>query len=148
MGNLNWFNSRKFLFASFLTLLVCLLQYGVLEARVARADFFSDQEGMAQIGSSAFGTSSPADPRVIVANVIKIFLGFLGIIFVVLLIQAGYIWMTSEGDSAKIKTATDKMKTGVIGLLIIFSAYGLTVFVFNSLTAVTDPGAFPSSPSF
>ena len=45
---------------------------------------------------AAIGLSSD-DPRVIIARVINIFLGFLGIIAVLLIIYAGFLYMTSEG---------------------------------------------------
>ena len=41
---------------------------------------------------------SDTDPRDVVANVIKVVLGFLGTIAVVLIIVAGFQWMTAAGS--------------------------------------------------
>ena len=71
-----------------------------------------------------------------VAMVIKGFLGLLGIIFIILILIAGYNWMTAAGDEEKIKKATSTIRSAVIGLLIIVAAYAITYFVFANL-----PGA-------
>lgn len=71
-----------------------------------------------------------------VAVIIKSFLGLLGVIFVILIIIAGYNWMTAAGDEEKIKKATSTIRSATIGLLIIIAAYAITYFVFASL-----PGA-------
>ena len=69
----------------------------------------------------------------IMATVIKAFLGLLAIIFIVLIITAGYKWMTAGGNEEKIKEAQQTIKTAIIGLIIIVGAYAITHFVFNAL---------------
>ena len=46
-----------------------------------------------------------ADPRDIIVNVIKIALSFLGIIAVLIIMYGGWLWMTANGDAAKIDKA-------------------------------------------
>jgi len=98
------------------------------------------QEGMDRdtgIGKS-FGTEEPRDIREIVASYIKIFLGFLGIIFLILMIFAGFKYFMSKGEAAETKKAVDLMRTAVIGLAIILASMGITTLVENSLqTAMT-----------
>lgn len=69
----------------------------------------------------------------VVAMVIKTFLSLLGVIFVVLLIIAGFNWMTAAGDEEKINKAKDTIKAAIIGLIIIVAAYSITYFVFDNL---------------
>ncbi len=99
------------------------------------------QEGLGadnQIGKEAFGqTNDPSDPRRIVARYIKIFLGFLGIIFVVLILWAGYKWMTAAGNEDKITEAKKQLQAAVIGLIIILMAYSVTKFVTCRMTEAT-----------
>ncbi|HNW55531.1 MAG TPA: hypothetical protein PKN62_00390 [bacterium] len=76
---------------------------------------------------------SKQDPRIMVARFIQIGLGFLGTIAVVLVIYAGFIWMTSEGNAEKIKKAKDLLKSAAIGLLIILSSFAIVTFVINKL---------------
>ena len=64
-------------------------------------------------------------------------LGLLGIIAVVLIIYAGFLWMTARGESAQVDKAKDILKNALIGLIIITMAYGITAFVLNAIkTAV------------
>lgn len=74
------------------------------------------------------------DPRAIVASIIKILLSFLGTIAVVLIIYAGFLWMTAGGKPDNIKKAKDIMSAAVVGLVLILISYGITVFVTNALS--------------
>lgn len=69
----------------------------------------------------------------IVATVIQAFLGLLGIIFVILILTAGYNWMTAAGEEEKINKAKDTIRRAIIGLIIIIAAYSITYFVFSNL---------------
>jgi len=77
------------------------------------------------------------DPNVtvgsVVGAVIKGFLALLGVIFVVLIVIAGFNWMTAGGDEEKINKAKSTLSAAVIGLLIVISAYAITYFVFKYL---------------
>ncbi|MDD4900551.1 MAG: hypothetical protein PHS62_00355 [Patescibacteria group bacterium] len=84
---------------------------------------------------------SNTDPRVIIANIIRIALGFLGIIAVSLIIYAGFIWMTSNGNEEKIEQAKNILKNAVIGLIIIFASFAIATFILNMLTNSTSGGA-------
>lgn len=77
----------------------------------------------------------------IVGSVIQIFLGFLGIIFLILTLYAGYLWMTAQGEKDKVKKAQDLLWSAVIGLFIVIAAQGLTYWI---LTVVA--GAVTSTP--
>jgi hypothetical protein len=69
----------------------------------------------------------------IVANVISVVLGLLGILFVVLMIFSGYQWMMAGGNEETVKTAQKRIKNAVIGLIIVVMAYAITAFVFKNL---------------
>lgn len=90
----------------------------------------AEEGGLAEIGSTAFEQSDkPKDIRSIIASIVKVLLGFLGIIFTVLLILAGFKYMTSGGDQDKIKEAVNQIRNAVIGLLIVIAAYSITYYV-------------------
>lgn len=84
-----------------------------------------------------YGTSDPEDPRLIAAYIINIFLGFLGIIALALIIWAGFTWMTAGGNEEKIETAQKTLKAAVIGLIIIFAAWGIAYFVVGTAQNAT-----------
>jgi len=74
------------------------------------------------------------DPRIIIVRIIQYAFGFLGIIAVSIVIYAGFLWMTSGGDEEKVDKAKNILKQGVIGLIIILSAFSIATFVLSRLT--------------
>jgi len=70
----------------------------------------------------------------LVGNVISIALGIMGLIFLVLTVYGGYIWMIARGDEAKVEKAKDTMTNSMIGLVIVLGAYAITYFVVSRLT--------------
>jgi len=108
-----------------------------------QADF-----GMAPIANSI--SLSQTDPRIIIGRIIQIALSFLGIIVLGLVIYAGSLWMTSNGDEEKISQAKKILTNAVIGLVIILSAWALTTFFLNRLSGVIsgfDNGNNPGNSS-
>ncbi|HAZ16737.1 MAG TPA: hypothetical protein DCY49_02440 [Candidatus Jacksonbacteria bacterium] len=73
----------------------------------------------------------------LIGNVINIVLGFLGLIALILVIWSGVQWMTSGGNEDKTKEAKDRMKAGVIGLMIILGAAVLTNFILDLIIKTT-----------
>ena len=78
------------------------------------------------------------DPRVIAAQIIRVFLGFLGIIALIIILYAGFKWMTAMGNSDNVDSAKTMLTQAAIGFLIILSAYGLTSFLMDNLVAATQ----------
>ena len=94
----------------------------------------SDISGQIQsFGQTVYGQSTPAHPATIAAAIIRVALGLLGIVFVILVIYGGFMYMTSSGEADKVKKAKNIILYAVIGLLIIFTAYAITYFVFDVL---------------
>lgn len=69
----------------------------------------------------------------IVANIIQYVLSFLGVIFIILIIYSGFMWMTAAGDSEKITKAKDILISAVIGIIIVLSAYVITTTILTRL---------------
>lgn len=78
-----------------------------------------------------------ADPKTVAGKVINILMGFLGMIAVVIILIGGFKWMTAAGSEDKVGEAKKMIAAGVIGLVIIFSAWGLTVFVIQQMLTAT-----------
>ena len=72
-----------------------------------------------------------------IAEVIKVVLGFLGVIFIVLILYAGFMWMTSAGNEEKISSAKKTMVAAIIGTAIVLAAYAITFFVIDQLLQAT-----------
>lgn len=59
--------------------------------------------------------------------------GFLGILAVLVILYGGFKWMTAGGDDDKVGEAKKLIINGIIGLIIILSAYAIATFVFNEV---------------
>ncbi len=78
------------------------------------------------------------DPRDIAASVIRILLGFLGMIAVVIILLGGFKWMTAGGNEEKVGEARKLIIQGAVGLIIILAAFGIANFVINNLLEATN----------
>lgn len=68
-----------------------------------------------------------------VTGIINGVIAALGIIAVVIIIIGGVSYMTSSGDSAKVKKAKDTILYGVIGLIICVLAFAIVNFVITNI---------------
>lgn len=80
-----------------------------------------------------------ASPEQIIGRIIKYILQFTGIVFFILMVYAGIIWMTAQGDQKKVTEAKETITRAVIGVIIIAMAYGITSFVLTSVSGEGDP---------
>ncbi len=80
---------------------------------------------------------SDIDPRVTTAKLVRTALSLLGTVFLVIVLYGGYLWMTAGGNEDRVGDAKKWIFSGVIGLAIILSAFGITTFVLDRLTAAT-----------
>ena len=78
------------------------------------------------------------DPRELAAQVINIALGFLGLVVVLLLLYAGFMWMTAAGDAAKVDKAKSLITASIIGIIIILSAFAISQFVLRAIYGATQ----------
>jgi hypothetical protein len=102
---------------------------------------------------NAFGTDGPLDKaagangagyntdtfkvETVIGLVIQTFLSIIGVIFLILMIYAGYSWMTAHGDEQKVTKAKETITASIIGLAIVIGAYAITFFVISKLTDTT-----------
>lgn len=68
-----------------------------------------------------------------VGKIIGIALQYLGIIFIILIIYAGILWMTANGDHANVKKAYSWMINATIGLAITLMAYQVTSYIMSKI---------------
>ena len=68
-----------------------------------------------------------------VGQVVAIALSFVGVIFLLLTVYGGYLWMTAKGEDEQIKKAQKIITAAIIGLIITVAAYSITSFVVPSI---------------
>ena len=132
---------KKFILG--LVVMIALVGLNIFSAHAANvSEEIGGQLSAAGAGNGAdLGTYT--DPRMIAANIIKIALGFIGIIFVVLMTYAGFLWMTAGGKDEQIEKSKSLLFQSVIGLIIILSAYSITILAVKLAKAerTTSPSS-------
>lgn len=61
--------------------------------------------------------------------VISVALSLLGVIFIVIVILAGFKWMTAQGAEDEVKKATESIRRAIIGLVVVLSSYAIWAFI-------------------
>jgi uncharacterized membrane protein YwzB len=84
-------------------------------------------------GKTVYGVDEAGDPAVTAARIINPILGLLGIIFIVLMLYAGYLYLTSLGKEEQIKKSKQLIVSAIIGVIIIIAAYAITAFVLDAI---------------
>lgn len=98
------------------------------------ASAYSGDTGLNASGSQAgFDVKTPDQLPIIIGTVIKTALGIVGVVFLVLMVYAGYTWMIARGDEGKVEKAKDTMVNCIIGIVIVVGAYAITSFLVSHL---------------
>jgi hypothetical protein len=88
--------------------------------------------------SNSAGITSSQDLPTIIGRIINVLLTFLGIIFLILLLYAGFLWMTAQGEEKQVDKARAMIKQSIIGMVVIVAGYAISNFVLVSLVNVTS----------
>ena len=73
-------------------------------------------------------------PAVIIGKIVGAALAFIGILFFVLMIYGGFLWMTARGNEENVTKAKELIIAAVIGLVIVLAAYAITAYIGEALT--------------
>ena len=71
------------------------------------------------------------DGNTLLVNVLDIVYLWAGIVCVIIIIVAGFIYVTSNGNAANIKRGKDAIMGAVIGLIVVIFAFTITQFVIG-----------------
>lgn len=84
----------------------------------------------------ASGIDTSQDVGIVAGGIISAALSLVGIIFLILMVYAGFLWMTARGDSSQIDKAKQIIVSSMIGLVVTLSAYAITAFVTGSVASL------------
>ncbi len=89
---------------------------------------------------AAAGNAIPhtTDIAALIGKFLQTALGFVGAIFLLITIYAGFLWMTAQGDEKKVGTAKTMITQAVAGMVVIAGAYAITSFVLGAVTGGTS----------
>lgn len=95
------------------------------------------QSGTVNTGGSGVTLSNPlgdiTSPQAFIGKIINSILGVVGSLALLMFVYGGLTWMTSSGSADKVKKGRDTLLWAAIGLVVIFSAYGLTRFILGTV---------------
>ncbi|MEK7084603.1 MAG: hypothetical protein AAB932_05195 [Patescibacteria group bacterium] len=75
------------------------------------------------------GVEGKKDLATVIGDIINVALSMVGMLFLVLMVYAGYLWMTARGEQTQIEKAQTIIRTSIIGLVIVLSAYAITFLI-------------------
>jgi len=91
---------------------------------------------LSDTGGAVYNTDTTSLPEII-GTILNYILGFLGVIFLILTIYGGFLWMTAGGNEDQIKKGRKYLTNSIIGLAIVLAAYSLTFFVVTNIIKAT-----------
>jgi len=123
--------SKKIISLIFCFFISLLLLNPVLAESMSIGDKFKDslfKTGFS-IGYSNPEFSGPPTFAMQITNIIGVALNFVGIMLVLLIIYAGYLWLSSRGNEDQVVQAKKILVSAVIGVIIIITARIIVEFV-------------------
>lgn len=98
----------------------------------------ADDTGLTTTATNANSNWSNAGqnnlPQFIGSYIIQPILGVVGLIFFILIVYGGVLWMTAGGNTDQVKKAKSILINGVIGAAIVIASYAITSAIFYGLT--------------
>jgi hypothetical protein len=105
----------------------------LLSPLFAFAQLSPQETGLEQTGEEAYGTLDQTVGEWVGSKVIVPAMSIVGVLFLILMIYAGFLWMTAGGKPDQTTKAKDMMIRAIIGVIIIAAAYAITNFVFTAI---------------
>ena len=88
-------------------------------------------------GPNGAGYNTTQSPENIISLVITTVLSFIGVIFLVLAIYGGYMWMMARGNEQQVEKAKGILTNAIVGLVIVLTAYVVSWFIISVLGGAT-----------
>ncbi|MFH0814956.1 MAG: pilin [Candidatus Falkowbacteria bacterium] len=133
-------------------IMFCLVVLAQPLIALAKSSYFTEKateytlkEGLETAGKGVFATSNEKTLPERIGQVIQYLLSLVGVIFLVMIVMGGIMWMTG-GDSPQVKKAQQRIANAVIGLIITLLAYVVVSFVITEITKLTEVPAAPVVP--
>jgi len=84
-------------------------------------------------GAAGYATGDGAtNLEGMISKVVQTALSLIGVLFLILMIYGGFLWMTDRGNEDQVKKAKSLITAAVIGLIIVVSAYAISYLVIMS----------------
>lgn len=130
-------SSSRFLF-SVPALIAGLFPVSVFAQAAALRQGVTSAADTAGLSGACSGTSCVTT---IIGNVISIAVSFLGVLLLLYILYAGFLWTTSGGDTGQVDKAKQYIKNAIIGLVIVSLAFVISSFVLDQVVRITNPAS-------
>lgn len=100
-------------------------------------------DGLEATATKGYGTlPAQTDLPTIIGKVVGAVLALVGVVFFLLILWAGFSWMTAKGNEEEINKAKGIIITATLGLIVILGAYAITnlvAFIFSEALSAPPP---------
>lgn len=132
----------KTIFKHFAGFLAIFLAFFIISFPVFADGVDQSLNGLRQSGGRMHNTTIAAtgetsgvitDIPKAIGQVVGAILAFVGTLFFILIIYAGFTWMLARGNESEVQKAKDMLEAAVVGLIIVLSAYAITAYIGGQL---------------
>lgn len=123
--------------------LITLFSFSLFAAQVKAVSMFDQMsKSVKSYTNEAFGGGSEVavDATTFssgLISIINILLTFVGMVFFLMMIYAGFTWMSARGNEEQVTKSKTLIKEMVIGLIIIITARLITEFILTNIGNIT-----------
>lgn len=93
---------------------------------------------LTEAGYTTF-TAGQGDIRLFLAGFVQITLGTTGIIFFVIMLYGGFLWLTAGGNDETVSRARKILGHGVVGFIVTLGAMIITRFAADLVISASQP---------
>lgn len=124
-----------------ITVAVIMIATVIIGSGLTLAQASANEAGQGQMLLAQYGLDEAA-PEVLkksdtlgtqIGKIINSVLGLIGVVMFVLLIFAGWTWMTAGGNEEKVRMAQKVLENAILGLIITALAFTITNFWFGRM---------------
>jgi uncharacterized iron-regulated membrane protein len=113
-------------------------QFGTVLKRVGCIAGFISPEG-----GGALDSATETGIALIVGRIVGYLLAFVGVVFIILMIHGGWLWMSAQGNEEQVTKAQAQIRSAVIGIIVVFSAFVISYAVLGAITYGLDDTVSP-----
>lgn len=120
-----------------LVVILCFFSFLMAAAPVQAAGDYGLEDVRGKITNAPETYEAGFGVEITIARVITTALGFVGMIFLLMMVYAGFLWMMARGNEEQVKKSKDTILRALMGLMIVTAAYGITVLITAGLANST-----------
>ena len=126
----NVFGKIKLGVLSVLALTFLLMPFFVLAETMPKDSKYGVTEVYNNTPSVSMGER---DPQALVQTIVRSVLSFVGVVFFLLMVYAGFTWIKARDNSGEVDKAKDIIESALYGIIIVTMAYAISEFIFGQL---------------